>query len=313
MVGEMLLDPGDIVITEAPSYFVYHGTLTSLGVRTLQVPMDDEGMDTGALEELLVRLERNGELERVKLIYTIDYFQNPTGLTLSWPRREHLVELVRRFSKKQRIFVLEDAAYRELRFEGRDVPSLKSLDEDNAHVILGMTFSKPMAPGLKTGYGLLPSELVAPVLRFKGNHDFGSSNLAQHLLDRLLENGVYERHVERLREVYRNKRDTILDALAEEFAGTEGMKWTRPQGGMYVWLTHALETGPDSQFMKAAMREGVLYVPGQFCYVNGENATPPKNEARLCFGVATLDQLREAVRRLGRAATACGMGEPACR
>jgi 2-aminoadipate transaminase len=309
MIGELLLDPGDIVITEAPSYFVYHGNLTSLGVRTLQVPMDEQGMDTNLLEDLLTRLEKSGELDRVKLIYTIDYFQNPTGLTLSMLRREHLMKLVRRFSKKQRIFILEDAAYRELRFDGLDVPSIKSLDHDNAHVILAMTFSKPMAPGLKTGYGIMPTELVAPLLRFKGNHDFGSSNLAQHLLDRLLSNGVYERHVEVLREVYRQKRDTILDALTEEFADSEEMKWTEPQGGMYVWLTHALETGPDSPFMHACLREGVLYVPGQFCYVNGANGTPPNNEARLCFGVATPAQLREAVRRLGRATMACGVPE----
>ena len=307
MVGELLLDPGDIVITEAPSYFVYHGTLTSLGVRTLQVPMDEEGMDTRRLEDLLVRLEKTGALDRVKLIYTIDYFQNPTGLTLSMSRRQHLMELVRRFSKKQRILVLEDAAYRELRFDGLDLPSLKSLDRDNRHVILGMTFSKPMAPGLKTGYGLLPSDLVAPLLRFKGNHDFGSSNLAQHVLDHVLESGAYERHVEDLREVYRRKRDTLLDALAEEFAGANGVKWTEPAGGMYVWLTQPVETGPESRFMKAALKEGVLYVPGQFCYVNGADTALPKNEARLCYGVASLDQLREAVRRLGRAA-ACADG-----
>jgi 2-aminoadipate transaminase len=312
MVGELLLDPGDIVIAEAPSYFVYHGTLTSLGVRTLQVPMDEEGMDTAALEDLLVRLEKTGDLERVKLIYTIDYFQNPTGLTLSMPRRRHLMDLVRRFSKRQRIFVLEDAAYRELRFDGIDVPSIKSLDEDNAHVILAMTFSKPMAPGLKTGYGLLPTELVTPLLRFKGNHDFGSCNLAQHLLDRVLASGAYLRHVEHLSHVYRLKRDTILAALAEEFAGAEGMKWTRPDGGMYVWLTSAVATGPDSLFMKASLAEGVLYVPGQFCYVNGENGKLPKNEARLCFGVASHDQLREAVRRLGRAAAACSVAGAAC-
>lgn len=305
MVGELLLDPGDIVITEAPSYFVYHGTLSSLGVRTMQVPMDEEGMDTTALEDLLVRLEKSGELERVKLIYTIDYFQNPSGLTQSLPRRQHLMELVRRFSKKQRLFVLEDAAYRELRFEGHDLPSIKSLDTDNTHVICTMTFSKPMSPGLKTGYGLLPSELVAPLLRFKGHHDFGSSNLTQHLLDRLLENGIYHRHVEELRRVYRNKRDVTLEALTEEFAGMDGFSWTRPTGGMYVWLTCPFPTGPGSLFMSAAMNEGVLYVPGEFCYVNGANGARPGNEARLCFGVASPDQLREAVRRLGRAAASC--------
>jgi 2-aminoadipate transaminase len=313
ILGELLLNPGDIVITEAPSYFVYHGTLTSLGVRTLQVPMDGEGMDTDQLEELLVRLEKTGNLDRVKLIYTVDYFQNPTGLTLSMPRRQHLMDLVRRFSKRQRILVLEDAAYRELRFDGMDVPSIKSLDRDNAHVILAMTFSKPMAPGLKTGYGILPSELVGPLLRFKGNHDFGSSNLTQHVLDRLLENGAYDSHVEELREVYRDKRDTIVDALADEFTSMEGVKWTVPEGGMYVWLTHRLPTGPDSAFMKAALAEGVLYVPGEFCYVNGEGGAVPKNEARLCYGVASHEQLAEAVRRLGHATAACGAAEAACR
>ena len=223
------------------------------------------------------------------------------------------MDIVRRYAKKQRIFILEDAAYRELRFDGVDVPSLKSLDPDNAHVILAMTFSKPMAPGLKTGYGILPSELVAPLLRFKGNHDFGSGNLTQHLLDSLLASGAYERHVEHLREVYRHKRDTIVDALEEEFTGSEGMKWTQPQGGMYVWLTSAVPTGPDSRFMKAALKEGVLYVPGQFCYVNGENGPIPTWEARLSFGVAAPEQIREAVRRLGRAAREAASRLPASR
>ncbi|MCI0742144.1 MAG: PLP-dependent aminotransferase family protein [Gemmataceae bacterium] len=305
MVGELLLDPGDIVITEAPSYFVFHGTLGSLGVRTLQVPMDEDGMVVDALEELLQRLEREGELPRVKLIYAVDYFQNPTGLTLSLPRRQRLLEVVQRYSKKQRILILEDAAYRELRFEGPDLPSIKSFDAKNEHVILGMTFSKPMAPGLKTGYGILPRDVLKHLLHFKGNHDFGSNNLAQHILDRVLETDAYDRHVEHLREVYRGKRDVLVQALAREFPddGDCPMRWTNPVGGMYVWLTcpEGMETGPGSPFLDAAMKEGVLYVPGEFCYVNGDNGPLPKNEARLCFGVASLEQLQEAARRLGRA------------
>ena len=303
MLGELLLDPGDIVITEAPSYFVYHGILMSLGIRTLTVPMDQQGMQTDALEELLTRLEKSGELPRVKLIYTVDYFQNPTGLTLSLPRRKKLLELVQRFSKTQRILILEDAAYRELRFRGDDLPSIKSFDSANEHVILGMTFSKPLSPGMKTGYAVMPRDLVAPLLRFKGNHDFGSSNLNQHILDRLLANGAYDHHVQRLREVYRGKRDTFLSALAEEFPrAISPMRWTDPDGGLYVWLAcpPEVETGPGSPFMQACLREGVLYVPGEFCYVKDGSA--PKNEARLCYGVASHEELREAVRRLGRAA-----------
>src|SRR5262249_36642048 len=156
---------------------------------------------------------------RLRLIYVCDYYQNPSGLTLSLPRRRRLIELARQYSRRHRVFVLEDAAYRELRYEGPDLPSVKRFNEANEHVILAMTFSKPLAPGLKTGYGLLPRDLMGPLLRLKGNHDFGSNNLTQHLLDRLLATGAYDRHVAELCRVYRRKRDTLLETLAEEFAG----------------------------------------------------------------------------------------------
>jgi 2-aminoadipate transaminase len=304
LLSELLLDPGDLVITEAPSYFVYQGTLNSIGVRTLAVPMDEHGMSTDALEELLGRLDRSGELDRLRLIYTCDYFQNPSGLTMSLPRRQRLLELARRYSRRHRVFILEDAAYRELRYQGPDLPTVKSLDTDNSHVILAMTFSKPCAPGLKTGYGFLPRELVGPLLRIKGNHDFGSNNFTQHLLGRLLEIGAYDRHVGDLRHVYRTKRDAMLEALARQFASWPEVRWTRPDGGLYVWLTFppGVETGPGSRLIAAALREGVLYVPGQFCYVNGDNGPLPANEARLSFGFAPAEQIREAVHRLARAA-----------
>lgn len=303
LLGEVLLNPGDIVITEAPSYFVYHGILGSLGIRTLTVPLDEQGMRTDALAELLERLEKSGELPRVKLIYTVDYFQNPTGLTLSLERRRHMLELAQRFSKSSRILILEDAAYRELRFDGVDVPSIKSLDRSNEHVILALTFSKPLSPGLKTGYGVMPRGLMEPLLRIKGNHDFGSSNFDQHVIDRLLGSDIYASHVERLRNVYRSKRDVLLNALTMEFPpALSPIRWTVPEGGLYVWLRcpPQIETGPGSRFMEACLREGVLYVPGAFCYAKGEPA--PNTEARLCYGVATIDALREAVRRLGIAA-----------
>lgn len=305
LVTELLLNPGDLVITEAPSYFVYQATLASAGVRTLTVPCDEQGMNIDALEDLLRHLEQTGELALLKLVYVVDYFQNPTGLSLSLPRRQRLVELVRHYSRKQRLFIVEDAAYRELRYDGPDLPSIKSFDRDNVHVILAMTFSKPCAPGLKTGYGVMPTELVAPLLHIKGNHDFGSNNLTQHLLDRLLGSGAYERHVAKLCDVYRAKRDALLATLDQEFAdpARSAVRWTHPDGGLYVWLTFPpeVQTGPASPLMKAALREGVLYVPGEFCFINGGNGPLPTHEARLSFGVASVEQIREAVRRLGRA------------
>lgn len=311
MVSEILLDPGDIVITEAPSYFVYHGALASRGVRVLAVPMDDAGMKVDALEELLQRLESVGELPRLKLIYTVDYFQNPSGLTLSLSRREILMNLVRRFSTDHRILVLEDAAYRELRFAGEDIPSIKCFDRDNEFVIYTSTFSKPCAPGLKTGYGFLPKEIMEHVIRLKGSHDFGSSNLNQHLIDRLLESGAYDRHAEELQAVYRAKAEAMLSALSEAFADHPEVRWTKPAGGLYVWLKFPphIRTGYGSDLLQAAMREGVLYIPGEFCHVAGEDVPLPTCEIRLCFGVATIEQIQEAIHRLGNAAS--GLLEPA--
>lgn len=303
LLGEVLLDPADIVITEAPSYFVYHGVLATKGVRVLSVPMDADGLDTDALEALLRRLDREGSLARVKMIYTVDYFQNPTGLTLSVPRRQRLIELARRYSKVHRILVLEDGAYRELRLDGTDLPSIKSFDPGNEYVATAYTFSKPCAPGLKTGYGLLPRDLVGPVLWLKGGHDFGSNNFAQHVLDRLLETGAYHEHVTELIGVYKAKRDVMLTALEREFGDWPEVRWTRPDGGLYIWLTFPenIDTGPNGPLMKAALEEGVLFVPGEFGHVNEEGPVPTC-EARLSFGVAAADDLAEGVRRLRKAA-----------
>jgi 2-aminoadipate transaminase len=303
LLGEVLFDPGDIVITEAPSYFVYHGCLGSHGVRVLSVPMDAGGMDLDALEALLARLEQSGELAKLKLIYTVDYFQNPTGLTLAEDRRARLVELARRYSTRQRIIILEDAAYRELRYDGPDLPSVKRFDEANEFVVYTSTFSKPCSPGLKTGYAILPRDLVAPICHLKGNHDFGSGNLAQHVLDRLLATGAYSRHVATLRDVYRTKRDAMLRALEAEFADWPEAKWTRPAGGLYVWLTlpSQVNTGPSGPLVPRALDAGVLYVPGEFGHVADEFGTLPRNEARLSFGVAQPEQIAEGIRRLRRA------------
>jgi 2-aminoadipate transaminase len=288
LLGEALFDQGDVVITEAPSYFVYHSALASFGAKVLSVPMDDGGMNLDALEALLARLARTGELKRLKLIYTVDYFQNPTGLTLAADRRPRLLDLARKYSKHHRVLVLEDAAYRELRYTGGDLVSVKRYDERNEFVVYTSTFSKPCAPGLKTGYSIVPRDLVAPLCNLKGNHDFGSANLVQHVLDRLMGTGAYHRHVETLRGVYRAKRDAMLRALEAEFADWPAVRWTEPAGGLYVWLTFPdhVDAGPNGELVQRALAEGVLYIPGEFGHVPGDDGSVPRNEVRLSFGVA---------------------------
>ncbi|MBN9117650.1 MAG: PLP-dependent aminotransferase family protein [Planctomycetes bacterium] len=305
LVGEILFDPDDIVITEAPSYFVFHSLLQSHGARVLTVPMDADGMRTDELEALLDRLRRSGELPRVKAVYTVDYFQNPTGLSLSVERRKKLVELVRRFSTDHRILILEDAAYRELRFTGDDLPSAKRFDTANEYVIYTSTFSKPCAPGLKTGYAIMPPDVMEAVLHLKGSHDFGSASLSQHIASRLSASPAYARHAEELRGVYRHKRDVMLKALETEFADFPAASWTVPAGGFYVWLTlDGIDTGTTSPLMAAALEAGVLYVPGECGHVADESGCVPNNEIRLCFGVATPEQVTEGIRRLRKACAA---------
>ncbi len=312
LLGEVLFDPGDIVITEAPSYFVFHSLLASHGTKVLTVPMDPSGMRVDELETLLERLQRSGDLARVRAIYTVDYFQNPTGLTLAVERRKRLVELARRFSTDHRIIVLEDAAYRELRFTGDDLPSVKRFDTTNEFVVYTGTFSKPCAPGLKTGYAILPPDLMAPILHLKGSHDFGSANLSQHIATRLIASGAYARHAEELRGVYRHKRDVMLKALGAEFADFPAASWTVPAGGFYVWLTlDGIDTGPNGPLVPAALEAGVLYVPGEFGHVPDESGRRPSNECRLCFGVATTEQVTEGIRRLRKACAAISTSKSA--
>lgn len=301
ILSDLLVNPGDIVIAAAPTYYVYAGTLTSIGARVLSVPMDEHGMRTDLLEKLLLDLERQGQIERVKIIYEVTYYQNPSGLTLSTERRKHLVEIARRFSKKHRILVIDDAAYREIRIDGPTWPSVKSFDPENRFVATCMTFSKSLCAGLKTGYAFLPDDLVDPFLQQKGNHDFGSCNFAQHVICRAMRSGVYHTHVEKVRQAYRLKRDAMLEALGHHLGDLAGqVEWTRPSGGMYVWLTlpECINTARDQFLFGRCVEKGMLYVPGEYCY-----ATPPApiNKIRLSYGVQTPASIREGVRRLAEA------------
>lgn len=299
LVGEVLIDPGDIIIAANPSYFVFTGTLTSFGARVLTVPMDENGMDIDAVERLLTRLEADGKLPKVRVIYCTSYYQNPTGLTLSLERRPKLLELAKRFSHGQRILILEDAAYRELRYEGPALPSIKSFDPENQYTVLASTFSKPFAPGIKTGYTAMPSDLMHEVLQQKGNHDFGSASLSQHIALEAMKSGEYATQVEKLCRSYSAKRDIVLAALEKYMPKSPGVSWTHPNGGFYVWLTlpDHVNTSRGAMFEKA-VEHGVLYVPGEYCFQPDESGFIPKNHIRLSFGQVAPDQIERGIERL---------------
>ncbi len=210
LAADVLFDPGDIVLCAAPSYYVFLGALGNLGVRAVGVETDDQGPIPEAIEEELARRQAAGELERVKAIYLVSYFDNPRALTIPLERRAAIVEIAKRWSRRQRIYLIDDAAYRELRYEGDDVPSFRAFDPEGDTVLYAGTFSKSYSPGVRVGWGVLPKGLVEPVLAEKGNIDFGSPHLNQVLMATVMELGLYDGHVERLRAEYRRKIDATI-------------------------------------------------------------------------------------------------------
>ena len=302
MVTEALCDPGDIVLVEDPSYFVYLGILQSHGVRTRGVRMESDGLDLKQLEEILTRLQRGGQIQRLKLLYLVSYYQNPTGLTTSFEKKVGAIKLLRHFERAagHPIYLLEDAAYRELRFRGEDVKSALAAPRSAERVIYTGTYSKPFATGARVGFGLLPKAVFTPVLRIKGNHDFGSSNLLQQLLARALGSDLYERHLAVLRNRYAQKAKVTRKALQRHFPPS--VQWREPEGGLYFWpsLPHPLTSGTGSRFFQEALRKQVLYVPGELCYADDPARQKPNNEMRLSFGAASEENIRVAIERLGQ-------------
>ncbi len=305
LVCEVLLDPGDICLVAGPTYFVFLGNLNGVGAETITVRTDDDGMCPRALDEQLALLKQQGRLDRVKLVYLVSYYDNPSGRCLSGERRGPILDTVRKWSEEHRILVLEDAAYRELHYDGPTIPSVWSHDVDRDTVIYTQTFSKSFSPGLRIGYGVVPKELVKPLCDRKGNEDFGSANFNQHLLAIVLESGQYESHVEQVCAAYRTKRDAMLKVTEQEFADNDGVSWVHPHGGLYVWMSLPahIETGFKSELFRAAtQKHGVMYVPGELCY-GGPLAKRPRHQMRLSFGVQSPEGIADGMRRLANAVT----------
>jgi 2-aminoadipate transaminase len=194
------------------------------------------------------------------MVYVVSDFDNPSGVSVSAERRPELLKIVQRNSLTNSIFLLEDCAYRELRYDGDAIPSIWSFDKTRETVILAQTFSKSFSPGIRVGMGVLPASLVKAVTDLKGNEDFGSAHLNQHIVARTIETGQYVEHVSTVCESYRRKRDAMLTAIEHEFEGLSGVSWVKPRGGMYVWmrLPDWIETGFDSPlFHRAAQIDKV--------------------------------------------------------
>ena len=299
LVAETLLDPGDVVLCAAPTYLVFLGVIANLDARAFGIATDDQGMIPAALEETLQQFEARGELRRVKAIYLVPYFDNPSGINMSRERLAEVVELAKRWSCESKIHVIADEAYRELRYTGEDVPSALTTDAEGDTVVVAGTFSKSFSPGMRVGWGVLPKHLVTPLLAQKGNFDFGSPNINQHIMARILASRLFDEQVARLRQSYAEKMAAMLAACDEFLRPIEGVRWKIPAGGLYVWanMPEHVATGPQGELFDCAIRHGMLYVPGEFCFA-AEGEPVQHNAMRLSFGVQSCDRIRAGIKAL---------------
>jgi 2-aminoadipate transaminase len=305
MTLEALCDTGDIVLVEDPTYFVFLSILQGRGIKARGVKLERDGLDLAHLETVLTRLKKSGELRRVKVLYLVSYFQNPSGATTSFEKKSAALKLLKKFEPAagHPLYLLEDAAYRELRFTGRDVPSALAAGGAAERVIYTGTYTKPFATGARVGFGILPEPLFTAVKRIKGNHDFGTSNLLQQLVSRALATTIYDRHVAHLQKRYARKARVMKRALAEHFPASVEM-W-ESEGGLYFWarLPRKVSTGVKSKVFQTALKNDVLYVPGELCYAPDPTRRKPGNEMRISFGSASEENIREGIKRLGKVLT----------
>ena len=286
LMCKTFVDPGDVVVAEAPTY---PGAVPSFGsyqADVVQVSMDADGMRIDELEALLERLEREGR--RPKFVYTVPSFQNPAGVTMSLERRRRLVAI----AHERELLVLEDNPYSLLRYEGEPVPTLQSLDGGNFVVYLG-TFSKILSAGIRLGWAVAPAPIIEKMNLGKQGVDLCSSSMTQLFVAEYFRDGRWTDYVASLRELYRRRRDAMLDALAEHFPCEA--EWTYPQGGMFLWATL-----PDyidtTDLLARALQDKVAFVPGRAAYLDGRGGS----SMRLNFSGVGEDAIREGIRRIGK-------------
>ena len=282
LIAKLFLDPGDVVVAEGPSYVTAITVFRSFQAEVAHVVMDELGLVPQALRETIAALKAQGR--RIKFLYTIPSFHNPMGVTLSWERRMEVLEIAR----ENDILVVEDNPYGLLYFDGPPPQAMRSVEEDGV-IYLG-TFSKTLAPGLRVGWAVAPHAIREKLVLANEAAVLSPSSFAQIVISEYLSTADWKGQIDIFRGVYRERRDAMLGALAEQLPT---LSWTVPNGGFYVWLT--LPSHLDSKAMlPRAVKELVAYTPGTAFYADGNG----RNAMRLSFCYPSPDFIREGIRRL---------------
>ncbi len=280
LIRQILVGPGEEVALENPTYPGALSVFCGTSSRYFSVPVGPNGIDLNVLEDVLSQ-------RRAKLIYVVPSFQNPTGVTMNAASRRRLIGIAERY----RVPIVEDDIYRELRYDGPDVPSLKALDEHGL-VIYISSFSKVGFPGLRVGWIAAPRIVIDHLNRAKQRSDLHASLLAQAAIHEFAKRGLLARHIKRVKKAYAQRRDAMLESLEKCFP--DEAKWSRPDGGMSVWV-RLPDSLNSSQLLLQAVENGVTFISGDHFYAS----SPQQNMMRLSFTMAGPQAIEEAVKRLG--------------
>ncbi len=291
LAAQAFLDFGDVVIVEEPSFFSALQIFHTAGARIIGVPVDENGMKVEVLEQLLRRY-------RPKMIYTMPTYQNPSGVSMSLERRRRLLEL----AYQEKVLILEDDPYGELRFEGPKLPSLFELDS-YGYVMYLSTFSKILFPGIRIGWMAAHPQIIHQMTMLKQLNDLHANSISQWIVDRFLKNGGYSEHIQRLTKEYREKRDCMAEALMNH--PVEGLEWTKPLGGFFFWLKLP-DNLPHMTLLVNAEENGVSYVPGTAFFTGGRGGA----YMRLNFTYPSKEEIADGIQRLKRAINITSMRNP---
>lgn len=288
LIGKVFLDEESYFVIDDPAYL---GALSAFNTRFskfITVPLLEDGIDTEYLEEKLREFERAGEIQRVKFIYVVSNFHNPAGITFSLKKRKRILEIAEKYD----LFIVEDDPYGALRYEGESIEPIFKLGGPE-RVILLNTFSKILCPGLRIGVITAQKEFIEKVSLAKENAVLCSSPLTQRLAAEYLERYDLLEKLKPTIELYRKKKDVMLKALEDEFSNLEGVRWTKPEGGLFIWLT--LPDGFDTlEMTEIAKEKKVFYVPGQAFRPTGEIS----NSMRLSYCLPPEEKIVEGIKRL---------------
>ncbi|MEW5760129.1 MAG: PLP-dependent aminotransferase family protein [Candidatus Thermoplasmatota archaeon] len=286
LIGRIFIDPGDEIIVGAPTYLGGCNAYRFYLAKFEPIKLDDDGLSPELIEERIKKVNKKGR--RVKFIYTIPTFQNPSGITMPETRRKKIIDIANEYD----VIIVEDDPYSKLRYEGKHIKPIKAFDDIGRVVYLG-TFSKLLAPGFRIGWAIGQKDIIRKMVLAKQGTDLCTPAFTQYIAHKFIEHGFFYKHIEKIKATYKKKRNIMLSSMEKYFPNC--VKWTKSEGGLFTWAVCPEDIDTD-ELLVDAVKERVAYVSGKAFFVDGSG----QNTMRLNFSHPADEKIEEGVKRLGK-------------